>query len=335
VHQGNRARHWVVRTLVLSSVLYCSLCGLAPSLKPAHAEPSRRVILDVEVRASKTLDPRATERLVALETADVDVPAPPDVAFSPPLYFRVLLLSPGQLRVELWELGQPTGARNVSSAGSDTLRSRRIGLAAAELARQLRSRRLSELARARRAEQDAGKEARVTAGFPVYGRVAWSAGARGAMLGAAKGWVVGPSTDFALHFGSGERVSLGAAWLQGQAQGPASLPDDPSLRWLEVRLSLARAFVVANGTSLVLGADAAAASVRLGGALGSPPDDTWSARAGGFFRVEQRLSPRVGLAVGPDVGVLLHPLTLSRNGETARLTGAWLGASATFWLEAP
>lgn len=264
-----------------------------------------------------------------LETADVDVPTPPGVTFKPPLYFRVLPLSSASLRVELWELGQSYGARSVSSAGSDSLKARRIALAAAELARQLRQRRLTELTAARRAREAEQAPAGERAGAPIYGRFAWSASARGASLGGSDAWLVGPAASATLRFSSGQRLSLDAAWLAGKAP----LLGGSGIRWLEAGVSLGQSLGLGRGLALELGLAASAASLRVDSS-GSAPLDTWSSRAGGFVRVEQRIGRALLLAVGPDVGALLRGVTAtSTDGAERRLSGLWLGGTLTFSID--
>src|SRR4051794_32638255 len=51
----------------------------------ARADPGDRLMVDVSRDAAALIEPRATERLIELETADVDVPAPPGATFRPPL----------------------------------------------------------------------------------------------------------------------------------------------------------------------------------------------------------------------------------------------------------
>lgn len=273
------------------------------------------------------MDAKVTERLVALETADVDVPAPPGVGFRPPLYFRVRSVAAGSLRVELWELGKPHGARSLSASGAKALEGRRISLAAAELARQLRTRRLAELAALEDAGGEEGAEARGGARLPLYARFVWSAGARGAVLPASDTWFVGPGADVALAFDGGQRVGLGAAWLTGRAFGQ-------SARWLEVRLAASQGFAL-GGVELAVGLDAAVAASRFSHAdeRGAVALDAASGRAGAFVHADIRLGSLVVIGVGPSAGVLLRPLTLERATGNQRVEGLWLGGALTLSVD--
>ena len=257
------------------------------------------------------------------------MPAPPGVRRRPPLYFRVVALPGASLRVELWELGRPYGARSVSSTGTQSLEARRIALAAAELARQLRERRVLEIAAARREKSSAHAPSPPRAGFPIYGRVAWSGGARAATIGVSDAWLVGPHLDASLRFSSGPRLTLGGAWLAGATDASGAWR---GARWLEVTLALTRSVSLSRRVDLDVGLSAALASVRLASSrdAGHASLDTWSARGGALARVEAVLGRHVALAVGPDVGAVLRPIdTSGPDGAPGRLAGLWLGGTIT------
>src|SRR6185503_9592831 len=157
---------------LLRTLAFLASVAAGTAAVPARAATSRdRLMIEVHRDAAPLIDVRATQRLVELETADVDVPPPPKLDFRPPLYFRIVALSAATLRVELWELGQPRGARSVSAAGNDMLKARRIALAAAELARRLRQQRLSEIRTAEQQPKEVEDEKK-RSGVPIYGRLA-------------------------------------------------------------------------------------------------------------------------------------------------------------------
>ena len=314
-----------VQRLLPTPVLLASALFHSVALADAAREPP---ILDVAPSAQALVDVKVTERLVALETADIDVPAPPGVGFRPPLYFRIRSVAPGSLRVELWELGKPHGARAVSSSGTKALEGRRISLVAAELARQLRSRRVAEIAAL---EDEGGAEGAESAGsarLPLHARFVWTLGARGAFVPRAEAWFLGPSADVSLAFDGGQRIALGGAWLMGRATGD-------SARWLEVRLAASQAFTLAPGADLAVGLDAAVASARFSGAAanGALALDSATGRAGVFARADFRLGRVAVLGAGPEIGVILHPLTLEGESEQARFSGVWLGGVITLAID--
>jgi hypothetical protein len=289
--------------------------------------------VEVDADASRVVDARVAERLVALETADVEVPPAPGVAVRAPLYFRVIGAKGASLRVELWELGRPYGARQVSSAGTQGLEARRIALAAAELARQLRERRMLEILAARRERAHALAPSPERAGLPIYGRIALAGGARFATIGISDAWVTGPHLDASLRFNSGPRLTLGGAWLAGAwdaARGGGGAPASRSARWLEVTLAITQRVPLGSRLELDAGLSAAFASVRLasGAASGAAPLDTWSARGGAVARLEGVVGKHLALAFGPDIGAVLRPVDVSgQEGTSGRFGGLWLGGT--------
>jgi hypothetical protein len=306
--------------VLLASVLLPSVAAAQAAREAPH--------LDVAPSAQALVDVKVTERLVALETADVDVPPPPGVGFRPPLYFRIRAISPGSLRVELWELGKPHGARAVSSSGTKALEGRRISLAAAELARQLRSRRVAEIA----ALEDTDGAERAQSGgiarLPLHARFVWTLSARGAAIPSSDTWFLGPGADVALAFDGGQRIAVGGAWLVGGAAGE-------STRWFEVRLAASQSFVLGPAAELAVGLDAAIASARFSGAAGGGALalDAATGRAGLFVRTDLRLGSLLVLGVGPEVGVILHPLTLESESGNSRFSGVWLGGALTLAVD--
>lgn len=269
-----------------------------------------------------------------LEIDDIDVPPPLGATGGPPLYFRILASGPTSLRVELWELGAARGARSVSSVGSDTLRARRIALAAGELVRQLRRRRLAEIEAASRSPSEGPALREPERGIPLYARVSLAAGARGAAIGLSDAWVVGPELGAGLGFTSGFRLSLDASWLVGSASDAGG-----AARWFEVSLRASQRIVRGARAACSLGAETAVASVRVNDAAESgsaPPLDTWSARAGVVSRLDWFLGKAATLSLGPDLGVLLRPVhTITADGTLHRIGGLWLGGSVLLQLEPP
>ncbi|HEX7669342.1 MAG TPA: hypothetical protein VF395_07165 [Polyangiaceae bacterium] len=325
------------RTRQWSLCLTLALCGSFAS-GVARAQARGRPILEVDTEASRVVDARVAERLVALETADVEVPPAPGVIVRAPLYFRVVGSNRGSLRVELWELGRPYGARQVSSTGTQGLEARRIALAAAELARQLRERRVLEILSESRERARALAPSPEREGLPIYGRIALAAGARFATLGVSDAWVIGPHLDGSLRFSSGPRLTLGGAWLTGAWDAPPSADGSATprnARWLEATLALTQRVALGSHVELDVGLSAALASVRVASASasGTAPLDTWSARGGAIARLEAVLGKHLALALGPDVGAVLRPLDLAGPRGSDRLGGLWLGGTLTAVLD--
>ncbi|HVU05562.1 MAG TPA: hypothetical protein VHE30_27630 [Polyangiaceae bacterium] len=246
------------------------------------------------------MEARVAERLVALETRDIDVPVSPSGTLAP-LYFRVLRAPPTSLRVELWELGKSEGVRNVSATGSPALEARRVALVAAELARTFRRRRLAEIQAAEREAARERSDAGEGDGFPIHARLGWAGGAR--VLALSSGVLGGPLAEASLRFHSGPRLALDAGWLAGSG----TVRDvDRSLRLLEVGLTASCAAPLSRGAALDVGLFAKVGSLRLGGRDTTGPEDTWSARSGLSARLELGLSRALSLAAGPEASVLLR-----------------------------
>src|SRR5262249_46807381 len=129
------------------------------------------------------------------------------------------------------------------------------------------------------------------------------------------------------------RLSLGAAWLAGEAPALGSA----SARWLEMSLALAQVFSLSPSLQVTAGLSSALTSVRLDPRLASggvSPVGDWSARAGVLARLEQGVARTVLLGIGPDLGAVLHPLTaVGSDGTPHRIGGVWLGGTFAVTLD--
>lgn len=328
--RARRVKPTRTTTRALLQILLLSALLFPARVSAAH--PGTPVVVEIDQKAQALIDPHLTRRLVQLELTDVEVPPPPFTnggGHAPAsLYFRVLVTKRGNLRLELWERGEFGGARSVSAArGNAQIRSRRIALAAAELARRLRQKRLYEaqqrLAAKKRAEDE--QKAAAAARAP---RIALLAGAEGATVGPADAWFAGPMLAGQLRVGPRGRLAVGAAWMAGTvplAQGA------PGARWLELSISPSYAVPLGNGFDLDTGITAAAAAVHLTGMTEldgiENEHDTWSARAVGHFYLESRLSRALALSFGPELGAVLRRVPIvDAAGQRHRLGGLWLGA---------
>ena len=258
----------------------------------------------------------------------MDVPPPVNgIAARHPaaLFYRVLATDPRTIRIELWERGEFHGARKVSvSQGTAQVLARRVALAAAELARRLRRKRIAEAAQPKRDESIDLQQAPSD-----RARVAFGSGAQGAAFGSGQALLAGPALAAELRFASGARLELGSAWLMGSAVG---LSGAPAVQWLELSLSPGYAVGLTRGLELVSGLRFAAAALHLSDVAAvdgiEGEEQTWSARAAVDLRLEARLGRGLGLRVGPNAGALLRRIPVrDREGERERLGGLWLGGS--------
>ncbi len=287
-------------------------------------------MVEIDEKAQPLIDPHLTRRLVQLELTDVEVP--PAVAgegahrVPATLFFRVLVTKRGTVRVELWDHGEFAGARSVSAKrGSAPIRSRRIALAAAELARRLRQRRLYDAKQRQEAKKRADDERKAAAAARAP-RIALTAGALGAMVGSGDAWLAGPELSGQLRI-RGARLSVGAAWLSGALPLGAGTP---GARWLELSLSPSYAARLGRSLDLDAGLTAAAAAVHVTGATQldgiDNEHDTWSARAVGHVYLQPHLSRALALSFGPELGAMLRRVPMvDARGQKHRLGGLWLG----------
>lgn len=289
---------------------------VAPSSAVAAPHPAS---IEIDSRAEALIDPRAVRRLVHIELADVDVrPAPGQ--HDTVLFVRVLGAGEGELRVELWERGVAYGSRVVAvTTASAQLLPRRVALAAAELARELRDERDDAALEAEEQKRRALEAARIARNRTREGPRALRSG----FVGMLASDLALAGTTLAGEFSAYRnlRIDVGAGWLVGgvdrnhAAQG-ALVQVGPARR-----LSLGRAVSVegAFGVSAYFFNFPDAHAVD--GIVGQ--HQTWSASIDGHLRLEPRLSKSVRLVLGFGGGVLLRamPVELER-GATRKIQGS-------------
>lgn len=283
---------------ILSFVVVAVLVG---SANLAVAAPAR-VVTEIDPLAEAMLDARAARRLIALELAEVDVP-PVAGTGKASLYFRVVGLAGEQVRVELWERGEAFDVRVVSAEGGAHLLVRRVALAAAELARRLRQRRLVAQREAeRKLEQTrilAQLERSRTREGPLALRseISFVRMASHSLLGSAV------ATEFTLS--RAFRLDLGLGLLGGVSDDQRSRP-----RLLELETGPAVRARLSPRLDLDLGALLRASVVHVAGATSvdriASQQDTWSARGGAVMRLQPSLSHWVRVSLGLEAGLVLR-----------------------------
>jgi hypothetical protein len=294
----------------------------------AQSAPSQRVVVEVDAGAGSTLDASSTRRLIAREVGDIDLPPMPsrevhDVI----LYFRVVESADGATRIELWERGAYYGARTISTRGSPRLRPRRIALAAAELARRLKQRRIAEARRLAADERRRLEREELARRTPPFARSAFFAGTDGAWTTGGRLWMLGPRLGTEVRFGSGFRLSAAGAWRFGRVSG---LDSAPSVQWMEIEVAPGYLLLHDPRLDVLVDVPLSANVLRLGD--GASTDgvtlhaESWSARAG----LSPRIEPRFGafrLSVGPAVGIVLHPVRVVDGGRSTVVRGISLGGT--------
>lgn len=279
--------------------------------------------------AERLIDPLLTRRLMQLELGDVDVPLDRAHGHGPrwlSLFYRVVAVEPHAIRIELWERGVFYGARSVDiSRGSRQLHSRRIALASAELARDLRQLRLTRAQEPKKQNSDAVPQRaaeRLRLGFVSGAEGAWVASAEGADLG-----LVGPEIGGQLRFDSGAKLELRASWLFG---GLLDAPGPVYAVWRELALAPGYLGRVSRTVRVGGGAVFAAAALHLTHARSvdghAASSDAWSARAAVNAELGMDLSPFLTLSIRPEFGTTLRHIDMvDRRGDERRLGGVWLG----------
>lgn len=241
------------------------------------------------------------------------------------LYFRVLAAGADALRVELWGHGELHGAMRITGVGGTSqLRARRVALAAAALARRLRGRRLADARRAAQLAAGTAEQPRQTRA--LEGRMAFTAGALGALAGPGDLALVGPGLGASVRLASGPRLTLGGLWAVGTSPRAA----DAGARWAEISVTPSVAVGLGPRLALDLGATLAGAAVHLSGVRAVDDvaglGDTWSGRVALRPGLEARVGGEARLFIAPEAGVVLRRIVLEdRDGRRERLGGAWLG----------
>ncbi|HEY6723668.1 MAG TPA: hypothetical protein VI197_06530 [Polyangiaceae bacterium] len=316
--------------------LTSGLVGLALNAfgSAAAAPAAPDVVVEISPAAGEVLNDGVTRRLIHLELAEVKVAPNPSRqdSSSLTLFYRLVLTPAGELRIELWELGEFYGARRVSTAhGDKKLLARHIALATAELAQRLsrthsqKAKQLEHQARqnleARRAEVERARRERWA--LVSQGGAAW--------LPEPSAWLAGPRLGVQLNHPQRGRVEWSAAWLFGAAGG---IPEVHGIEWLEVRAAPQLRF---DAQSLAVGLELAAASVALGGPVSvdaiPKQRQTWSARAGLHLEFQPRVAQQLRLNIAADASYLLRSIPLQVETRSERLRGAWFGLNLGVVIE--
>ena len=329
-HQARRPPHRTTTRTKRGLGLLVAVCCVFASAVATRTSFARGgpVLVEIDDGAESLLDARAARRLVALELADLDVPVAAGKPRGPaPLFFRVIRVD-ADLRVELWQRGDFLGARLVAGTqAAGQLGARRVALAAAELARRLQRKRQAQAERDRAVATERARALAREAGRALDGPLALRPSLEVADIAAFAATLVGPRLLGQWTYAKRTRLDLGLAWLGGSSL------DETRAEWLELSLSPMRRVSLADSLDLDLGANLAAAWLRLGRVRGvdaiADQSETWSARVAAVLRVEPRLTRRLRLSVGVEAGLLLRDVPFQPlAGANDRLRGLWLGLDA-------
>ena len=302
------------------------------------ASPRSAAALDqwyLELR-HEGIDRPAAERSVALELRDLEVPGDPsrtdDSQDDVSLYFRVELTEQG-LFVVLWDRGAYIAKRRISEDAHPKLLARRVGLAAAELAIDLKARRqrlAGHLEKERlhqkevmRRQRDLEKKRALTlasglSGFGLF---------RGA-------WALGPHLGFSANQHYPLRFSGFLAWRAGrlpQLSSATLAKTAPSWSQWETGASAQWVFARSPKASAGVGLFGAVSAVHVGGAAEldgiSGQRDSYSARGGLQLEWSQALSERASTTFGLQAGSILRAVPVRYAEQELRMGGAFFGLS--------
>lgn len=273
---------------------------------------------------------RFTRRMLEIELDDLIPNSTALQSQSLPLFFRVLGGNDETLAIELWDRGELLGRRSISiSVGRSRLLSRRIALAAVELARrapqQVKARKTREAAAEQRCLV-AKSAARVARASP---RLRLDSGLGAYTTGPGDSWLVGAELRPTVGWQSGVSLGLQLEVLQGRYR---AAPGDPHLRWIEVAVVPGHDFSLTPTWRLGLSLPVGFASVIGRGMTelsGVPEQDmTWSVRTELAPRIAGRLNDGLWLELSPSVGWTLRDVPFrAADGSNHALGGLWLGAS--------
>jgi hypothetical protein len=313
-----RPRRTELRALVAFVLALC--VGLLTL--PARAVGS--VVVEIDAAAERLVDARSARRLVPLELSDVSVPNAVGRG-APALFFRVLGGADGSLRVELWERGEYHGQRALVAAGANPqLVSRRVALAAAELARRLARKRQATLARDERlrksrAARELAQRERTQSG-PLALRSELAFGVVPGQLA-----LVGPRLTGEISLAGPLRLDFGAELWAGQ------LTPDLGTLLQGVAAGPSYRFELTRRLDLDAGVRAAALLLQAPGAssLDALPNQnsSWTARLDGSLRFQLALSRQVRAFFGSEAGALLRGVPFTTGGSDHKLAGVWLAGS--------
>ncbi len=292
-------------------------------------------MLEFDAGAEAELDVRLTRRLLDLELGDVVVPPAPEQTETV-LFFRVLGDDGGRIRIELWERGEQNGVRVVSAIeGGRNLGARRVALAAAELARRLRTKRLRTQAAVVRLRQQRADAERRERQRTLDGAVALAAGFSGEYFPGENTYLVGPALALELSTPPFGRLDFGLGLRGGELGATAR-----GLETLEFELDFARRMPLTKGWDLELAAGLRAGLLSLSGVseVDAMPGESqsWWSRALAAGRLQPRLSRDVRVNLGLELGTVLREVPLrDESGERARVTGVFVGAELGLVLTPP
>lgn len=299
---------------------------------PCHAKP--QIVVEIAPAADQWVDARFTRRLIQIELDDVkSISEQNDDA----LFYRVLDAENDSLLIELWDRGRALGSRRISvSRGNARLHSRRIALAAAELARNASQKRRAWRRDDELKEADCQDARSARTAFRRQPRFSASTAATAAWLPAAQSWLTGIAVEPRLELAGGGYAGLRLSGNLGKLGVAAA---NPPLGWYEVavvpgyRTTFGPDFRLELGLPLAAGLVDVQGDATVDGLAGE--STSWSARIALDAQLKVRVSPGLWVGLGPEFGYLLRRVPIDDAlRRRADFEGPWLGARLTFGVSA-
>jgi hypothetical protein len=322
---ARRLRRRVVLPLAIGASLGLGVLSPAPS-SAQIARPATTASKSIELRASFSAtasgffqEPRL-RRLLAIELQSV---ATVSSTSSGPLGDQVAwawidLPEESTASIEARVAGSAVLRRTISIEGlGPDAAARHVAIAVAEMIRSL-----AHPSRSRKPV--AGKspccEQLETASRSMP-RLIWNGGASAAVITGEPMLLAGASIGLGLRYHhTGARLL--ARWLGGS-------PGFGTVSWLEAGLGVDQRFTLHRSWRMWLGAQAAAASLQIGGVQSvdgqSGQHAAWSARAGASVGAETRLGESTWLGLAVEPGAILHPVAFEDPSSSGKLGGGWIG----------
>lgn len=286
-------------------------------------------------------DKSQVRRAIALELREVEVPGDPsrpgdefhDVSL------RILVeRQAGMIEVSLWDRGEFTGRRRVSTSSQSRVLARRVGLAVGELARQLAGQRVRT---AYRIEREAAAQAARDLDAAKRARrkdLSLRAGIDSLVLPQGA-FLLGPALGIEFNGRFPLRFTPQISWMSGALPGLSEATSGGRApHWSQLELGLGASYVhqVRERNNFTVGGFVAAGAVHVGGATTvdeiSGQRDTWGARGGLRLGYARKVTDEAWLGFDLTAGSSLRRIPMRYDTTTMDLGGGFLGVSFGFAL---
>ncbi len=314
-------------------LFFTVLWGLGVLAWASPADAHDRWYLELREPA---VDELSAQTSVSLELAELEIPGDPrredDSKDEVSLYFRVER-SDGRLLVSLWDRGQYIGRRIISDSGPPRILARRVGLAAGELAHDLRGRRQREAAQVERERAEAKRLAAVDQELARRRELGIVAGAS-SQLFIRGAWQAGPELGLSFNYYFPLRLSSHVRWSAGAIGASRDESTSRSaLTWSSWDWDVGALWVgeLNPRTHWNVGSELALGVVHVGGSASvdglAQQRDTWSARVGLLTELERKVGSLLWVALRLRAGSALRRIPIVYGEQSLGLGGLYLGAS--------